>query len=94
MGRGESKRFSLHARYSFYPSKYAASPQASSRLSLCSLFLFDRRKEGDPNAQSGWSEVQSKEKDVEEGTPRRYVHLPTAVPAADVPNFLLISLKV
>ena len=50
--------------------------------------------QGDLNAESGWSEVESKEKDIEEGTPRRYVHLPTAVPAADMPNFLLISLKV
>ena len=38
------KRFSLHARYSFYPSKYAASPQVAK---VCvPLFLFSRRKEG------------------------------------------------
>ena len=36
------KRFSLHARYSFYPSKYAASPQVTK---VCvPLFLFSRRE--------------------------------------------------
>ena len=40
------KRFSLHARYSFYPSKYAASPQVTK---VCvPLFLFSRRNKGDP----------------------------------------------
>ena len=40
------KRFSLHARYSFYPSKYAASPQVTK---VCvPLFLFSRRMRGDP----------------------------------------------
>ena len=39
------KRFSLHARYSFYPSKYAASPQVAK---VCvPLFLFSRRMQGD-----------------------------------------------
>ena len=50
--------------------------------------------EGDADAKYGGSNVKLQDKDVEEGTPRRYVHLPTAVPAADMPNFLLISLKV
>ena len=74
------KRFSLHARYSFYPSKYAASPQVAK---VCvSLFLFSRRMQGDANTESGWSEVESKDKGIEEETPRRYVHLPTAIVAA------------
>ena len=39
------KRFSLHARYSFYPSKYAASPQVAK--ACVPLFLFSRRMQGD-----------------------------------------------
>ena len=50
--------------------------------------------QGDVDVQLDGNGVQPQDKDIEEGTPRRYVHLPTAVPAADVPNFLLISLKV
>ena len=46
------------------------------------MFLFDRRKEGDLNAESGWSEVESKDKGIEKETPLRYVHLPTAIVAA------------
>ena len=65
------KRFSLHARYSFYPSKYAASPQVAK---VCvPLFLFSRRKEGDPNAKSSGPNAKNLSQGIEEGTPMRYV---------------------
>ena len=65
------KRFSLHARYSFYPSKYAASPQVTK---VCvPLFLFSRRNKGDPNAKSSGPNAKNLSQGIEEGTPMRYV---------------------
>ena len=65
------KRFSLHARYSFYPSKYAASPQVTK---VCvPLFLFSRRNKGDPNAEYNGSHAEFLSQGIEDGTPMRYV---------------------
>ena len=63
------KRLSLHARYSFYPSKYAASPQVAK---VCvPLFLFSRRKEGDQGVAPQEGEMAQQDEDVQMGTPLR-----------------------